>query len=121
MTTFNWGEYLTLAQYLLNNDHQASQEAIYRTVVSRSYYAAFRQARDVAERRYKLKVEHGEQDHRNTIEIYRTYNREDISKKLWLLKKWRVSCDYESQVTGLQAIANSAIDLSQKVFDGLKR
>jgi uncharacterized protein (UPF0332 family) len=44
--TFDWREYLTLAENLYTNSHNfPNQEACFRVAISRAYYAAFCTAR----------------------------------------------------------------------------
>jgi uncharacterized protein (UPF0332 family) len=45
--TFDWREYLTLAENLCTNSHTfPNQEACFRVAISRAYYAAFCTARN---------------------------------------------------------------------------
>lgn len=68
--TFNWSHFLDLAN-LLNNISQTTvsstsiKEALFRSAISRSYYAAFRTTRDELERRNLYNPHHSGIDHQN--------------------------------------------------------
>lgn len=63
--TFDWREYLTLAENLCTNSHTfPNQEACFRVAISRAYYAAFCTARNYAKDYDRLILRKTGEDHR---------------------------------------------------------
>lgn len=90
---FDWREYLALAHRLFENPPQP-QEAAWRTVASRAYYAAFHRCRLVLPERERGAVKPG--SHRDLLRALRrqpeTHAAADTINRLLRL---RVHADYE--------------------------
>ena len=72
--TFDWREYLTLAENLYTNSHYfPNQEACFRVAISRAYYAAFCTARNYAKKYDRLILRKTGEDHRIVKDHYRTH------------------------------------------------
>lgn len=54
--TFDWLDYLTLAQNLVEQTVIVSEQAKFRSAISRAYYAAFHQAKQVLEEKDRLTI-----------------------------------------------------------------
>ena len=69
--TFDWREYLTLAENLYTNSHNfPNQEACFRVAISRAYYAAFCTARNYAKKYDHLILRKTGEDHRIVKDHY---------------------------------------------------
>jgi hypothetical protein len=118
--TFNWYEYLLLAQYLDKDIKFNHPEALQRSAVSRAYYAAFCSAREYATSKYKTKFQASSDVHLDVRILFSTKNRKDISDNLNDLRLLRNKCDYNNDVKNLHAIVNQAIQLADEIISGLQ-
>ena len=96
---FDWGEYLTIARFL-GDDQTQSQfnfgaEAAIRSATSRAYYAAFCSARNYAASRLSFQPNGDRSDHGRLREHFRRTNRAQIATALGQLQQWREQCDYQ--------------------------
>jgi len=95
---FNWGDYLNLARFLQHHtDSSFTQEAAFRSLVSRAYYAAYNHALNHATTRYSFTRTYQASDHRRLREHYR--RRGDVTTVSILdeLRQWRNKCDYNER------------------------
>ena len=118
---FDWKEYLNLAKSLQNrqgNDY--SQEAAFRSAVSRAYYAAFCHARNFIRDRESFSPYTNALDHSRVREHFRQQGRFDISNILNYLRRWRNACDYNDTVADLSDLLEDALKNAQEVIDKLK-
>jgi len=88
--SFNWREYIDLAQDLLNR----AEESCYRSSISRAYYGAFCLARN----RKGYKKYAGAEVHRKVINAYKNSihrNEQNIGRILDKLRRARNDADYD--------------------------
>ena len=121
---FNWGQFLALAEGWYGSPPSELEEAAYRAIISRAYYAAFKSASDVA-------IQHS--DYRavgtNEHENIRTYfyespemRRGRIGKNLNQLRIMRNDADYKNPYPNpnIHKEAQLAIYYAREVLDLLK-
>lgn len=118
--SFDYSELNTLAFNLLRvcKDQTEpfaviAQEAIYRSVVNRAYYAAFLLARDKAGI-----TNTGGSVHQDVIKYYQAHQ-SSVSNRLMQLKKLRSDADYSSCKQMQLNDANKALKISNNVFNAL--
>jgi uncharacterized protein (UPF0332 family) len=122
--SFDWSGYLTLAKEMINKvDEFPEQEAVYRSVVSRAYYAVFcltrNYVKDIDSQEF-----HGN-DHQE-LQNYLTRHSHKIRKKignqLRTLQQHRIKADYQDNLDE-QAVykASKAIKLADKITNGLAK
>src|SRR5215472_12444154 len=98
--SFDWRELLSLAKVLLDQRGSLpSEEATLRSVVSRSYFAAFCYASQVAGVRYGFAPTRTAEDHGRLKAHFRGKGMFGIVSKLDDLRKWRNLCDYDDITT----------------------
>ena len=122
--TFNWGDYLALAEELAGKKATASQEAKLRCSISRAYYAAFCSARNHL-RGKGHQIPETAEAHLRVRKILRN-RRGSLSKQLESdldrLRKDRNDADYRDQFPGA-LVSQVTLDLSlaARVIKGLAR
>ncbi len=116
---FDWKEYFHLARFLAQFGTGFTQEAVFRSVVSRAYYAAFCYARNYARDRQGFSPTHTPKDHERVRTHFKKQGRADIARHLETLRQWRNRCDYDDTVVNVSVLVSSAIVRAQKVLDGL--
>jgi len=126
--TFDWSEYLKLAQELAGDDVSSpSEEAKLRSSVSRAYYAAFCKARNhlrsiddhkkiLSETPPKVNVHKYVRDQfkDSTDESYKK-----IGGDLDRLRVFRNEADYDDLVSGLESTAVISLKLTYSVISTL--
>jgi uncharacterized protein (UPF0332 family) len=118
---FDWKEYLNLAKSLQNKQWNVySQEAAFRSAVSRAYYAAFCHARNFIRDREDFIPYNNTIDHSRVRKHFERQRKFDISDNLNELRRWRNRCDYEDTVNDLSDLLEDAIQNAQEVIDKLK-
>jgi len=115
---FDWTEYLGFARFLSGINTGYTQEAAYRSAVSRAYYAAFCYARNFARDSEKFEPKYDYRDHQLLRGHFRN-TRSQLSLQLDQLRRWRNDCDYKDQYRGLQGLVPSAINCAQEIMDEL--
>lgn len=119
---FNWCDYLDLANELAGKRGISSQEARFRSAVSRAYYGAFCLARNHLKKQGCTIPETGEA-HWKVPKIFREENDrrcKQIAGDLDRLRKDRRDADYEDQFPGVLAKQTSLdISLAQRVINYL--
>lgn len=97
--TFDWEDYLRLAEALLRERSRLSlEEACLRSAISRAYYAAFVRARNFATDRDGFIPSHTGADHRRVNKHFKSSPdrmRRQIGTNLNRIRGCRASADYE--------------------------
>jgi len=118
---FDWLEYLDLAKSLQNkHSNDYSQEAAFRSAVSRAYYAVFCYARNFVRDHEGFSPSNSARDHSLVKIHFQKQGQSDIAGKLNDLRRWRNRCDYEDTVDDLSELLIDAIEKAQEVIDKLK-
>ena len=121
--TFDWSEYLKLAQELAGRTvGPARQKAKLRSSVSRAYYAAFCQARNYLwdVEGYSIPTTSEAHIHvRDEFKFSSDKLRRKIGDNLDRLRLERRKADYEDVVTGLPSISRMALTLAGQVISSL--
>ncbi|MEK7397872.1 MAG: hypothetical protein AAB116_13145 [Candidatus Poribacteria bacterium] len=119
---FDWKEYLELAKSLQNNQGNGySQEATFRSAISRAYYGAFCHARNFIRDYENYFPQNNASDHFHVKEHLRQYGRINIARKLEKLRRWQNNCDYKDIIgKDLTPIVGEAIQYAQDIIDQLK-
>lgn len=115
---FNWKEYFRLAEFLSEFPlGDLAQEALWRTSVSRSYYAAFCYALNYAQDRLGFQPKKSAQDHAKLREhLRKNQDYIQVADLLNNLRAWRNSCDYADEVEDLQLIVKGALRATREVI-----
>ena len=95
-TVFQWSHYLALAdEWITNAATSQHPEAIYRSLISRAYYAVFHASFDLAQT-LGLENTQSASDHYRVRKFFENRGRvaAQLSQKLRSLYDWRVSADY---------------------------
>jgi hypothetical protein len=116
---FDWKEYFHLARFLSQFGAGFTQEAVFRSAVSRAYYAAFCYSRNYARDRQGFSPTHTSKDHERVRTHFKKQGRADIARHLETLRQWRNRCDYNDIVSDVSSLLQSAIARAQKVLDNL--
>lgn len=121
--SFNWQEFLLLADGLSQQpDLFSSEEAGYRTAISRAYYAAFCAARNFARGRGEIMVSGYGEDHERVIRHFQRSGDKEGRKVADLLRALRTkrnAADYEDSLTAPHADAHIAVMEAGQVFKAL--
>ncbi len=120
---FDWREYLELAKKISNmSDLELSEEALYRSAVSRAYYAAFCWCRNFAYQRLGFKTSDTSKAHKELREFLKRKGGKWIrlASQLNNLRLWRNKCDYEDEVQGLSNMLKESIKFSENVINTCK-
>lgn len=122
--TFDWCEYYTLARDLHAQAANANNgEALLRSSLSRAYYAAFHVARRDLQARGDYTPAEDDNPHAYVCNAYRRdpdHERRKVGEDLLRLRVDRNEADYEDVISGLQAMASSALILVQKILTSLE-
>lgn len=117
---FDWKEYLDLARYLQGHGGMSfSQEAAFRSSVSRAYYAAFCYARNYAVNKEGFIPKKTAADHERLRLHFQNRRKSDIADDLGDLRLWRNMCDYDDSVTNIKVLLSSAITQAQEIINKL--
>jgi uncharacterized protein (UPF0332 family) len=116
--SFDWSEYLNLAQELSGHiTGPSSQEARLRSAISRAYYAAFCKARNHLRDKERHSIPDGGQAHPYVREQFRRSPdkaRKKLGENLNRLRIDRNKADYHDTVAGLPAITEKALRLAER-------
>jgi uncharacterized protein (UPF0332 family) len=123
--TFDWYQYLVLAEYLYDNrDTFPDREACLRAAISKAYYAAFCSARNYARDFDRLVLDESAQDHGSVKKHYirapDPKNRQ-VGNSLDRLRDSRNQADYSDSIDKLEELAKAAISQSKQVHTLLKQ
>jgi len=124
--SFNWKEFLKLAQLLKEDkDIKCNKEAAYRSAVSRAYFSAFCFARNYAQANLDYQPLFNADDHSHIREHYRIYNMDEIARLLDHLRGWRNECDYFDEINNregtLDVLVNTALSRAGRLFTLLEK
>lgn len=127
--SFDWLEYLTLAQGLANQTTQIStQEARLRSAISRAYYAAFRKARNHLRDKENKSLSQLTQGntHQIVIDLFEDLYRQRHDKRYGMiaqflrdLRSMRNKADYNDLIPSLTKLAQSALLQAETVISWL--
>ena len=112
--SFTWGDYYTLADELINSKKQNIKESRSRSAVSRAYYAAFHSALQFAIDYYPDFEPSTNRAHKKVIEWFET-NEPRVGWQLNQLLEFRIQCDYDDSVEGLEHISKKSMVLSNNI------
>ena len=121
--SFNWSQYLDLARELTGKDTTpATEEAKLRSAISRSYYAAFIEARNFLRDRESLTIPR-ENSHQFVISQFKNSpddeSRRKLGERLQILRSHRRQADYEDTITGLIGKSEEALGLARRIILGI--
>jgi uncharacterized protein (UPF0332 family) len=110
--SFDWSEFLPVADALAAADWDVDREASLRTAISRAYYAAFGVARrGVRALRSKTRLSAAEHGEVAAFYAARYGERgEQVAATLGRLRKRRNSADYDDDVEGVEDVCNLSIE-----------
>jgi uncharacterized protein (UPF0332 family) len=121
--SFNWSEYLGLAQQLAGKSQiSATQESRLRSAISRAYYAAFIQARNYLRDRDGISIPN-QQTHQYVIQQFKNSDdnlRQEIGECLERLRFRRNKADYDDTFVNLLTITKRSLKLAAKVISELQ-
>ena len=121
--TFNWTEYLALAQQLAGKAKiSATQESRLRSAISRGYYAAFIQARNHLRDRDGFAIPR-KNTHDYVINQFKNSpesDRKDVGRILKRLRSNRNRADYDDTVARLPELTKQTLKLAAKVIAKLQ-
>lgn len=122
--SFDWTEYLDLAQQLAGSVATASigTEAKYRAAISRAYYAAFCKSRNYLRDIDGTPIPKSGDAHRfvkNEFKSSADTVRQSIGKDLDRLRIERNKADYDDVVASMTATTKFALSLAQNIISGL--
>jgi len=123
--SFDWREFLNLAKELCGVQcTPASDEAKWRTSVSRAYYAAFCEARNYLTDVEGLDVPEGPEAHGFVSRAFAGRNEKGlrrISSRLDGLRDYRNKADYDNWVSGLQSMSTASTSNAWRIISALPR
>lgn len=124
--SFNWIDYLTLAENLVHNPSSPGpKEASLRAAISRAYYGAFCNARNFAEAKEKPPIFRTGKasDHKLIIDHF-TRSLDPVRKKIGAnldrLRSDRNKADYDDHVRQPNSIATTSIRRAQQIIKSLQ-
>jgi len=121
--SFDWSEYLNLAQELAGQaTGPSSQEAKWRSAISRAYYAAFCEARNHLRDKERHSIPRGVEIHRyvrNQFKKSPDRVRKEVGENLNRLRIDRNKADYDDTVAGLSADTKKALKLAERIISKL--
>lgn len=123
--SFDWADYLTLADALSHNPGvPGPEEASLRTAISRAYYAAYRSALNTVVARREINPTGQASDHSLIINHFRKANdqkRKKIGADLSRLRNNRNKADYDDVLIGRPAdTARSSVALARNILNALR-
>lgn len=113
--TFNWSEYLNLAQELAQ---ATTDEAKLRAAISRAYYAAFIKARNFLQEREGLTIP-TENTHKYVINQFKNSSdpvRIKIGRRLLRLRGFRNQADYDNIFPKLAEKTQESLNLARRII-----
>jgi len=122
--SFDWSEFLELAYELAQStSEKSSEEARTRSAISRSYYAAYRIARDYWEKTQGRVVDYGRGSHGNLVQNYKL-NQDKENRKvgvyLEIAFENRKNADYDALVPDLKSKLSVNLRLCKWVVEKLR-
>jgi uncharacterized protein (UPF0332 family) len=121
--SFDWSEYLDLAQELAGRaTGPSSQEAKLRSAISRAYYAAFCKARNHLRDNEGLPIPKVDV-HRYVRDQFKNSPdkaRKEVGENLNRMRKDRNKADYDDRITRLADVTTKAVRLADQVIHRLR-
>lgn len=122
--SFDWGHYLALAEWLRDNASTIATrpEAVYRTIVSRAYYAAHHRARAYLLDKYDF-APNADRVHEGVIRELNGRGGQDrnLARSLDRLRELRVQADYWLSKPLTKQNSEFAILIAQRAIDEMAR
>lgn len=119
--SFDWENYLNLAKTLTQPGQVVSaNEACLRSAISRAYYAAYCQARNLAKQKEGLVLTKTGKDHgivKNHFKKSPNRHCNKISVKLGRLLNNRKRADYDDTVSELNKLVQDSISEADTIFN----
>ena len=117
--TFDWRNYLTLAETLVSADLAADRDACLRSAMSRAYYAAFATARQQSRERHGGVIRQSAAEHGEVATFYAKRGEAGgaITAHLTRLRFLRNRADYDDDFDGPDAAAAEAIARATDVLE----
>lgn len=117
--SFQWSDFCDIAIFLRDNaaDSAISEEAAFRSAVSRAYYSAFKHALNHAKDNGDYSEPQDVNTHYNIRDYYQQRGMVQISKQLGRLHIWRKEADYDDAAYRINLqLVNIAITEAQKIL-----
>ncbi len=122
--TFQWTDYLSLAEVLLNHRTTlAQEEACCRASISRAYYAVFCAARNFARDQEGLSLRHTGADHQRVQRHFQngqTREHQQLQILLDRLRQRRNEADYVDNLSNVVALAQGTIQYARQALQTLE-
>lgn len=121
--SFDWSQYLNLAQELAGELTLSNREARLRSSVSRAYYAAFCTGRNHLRDREGDTIPLGGQSHIYVRDQFRNSAnrvRKQIGEYLNRLRIRRNKADYDDTVPGLSSMTKVALKFATAIISGVR-
>ncbi len=128
---FDWNNLIPLAAYLTNNcidlnsDECIDQEATFRTIINRSYYAAYNVAKQYVINEFTTISRKGG-EHESLINMFKAFREENneypvIASKLDKIKSHRISADYHPifNNSAIDTAARMSLKLSKEIIQSI--
>jgi uncharacterized protein (UPF0332 family) len=125
--SFDWNEFLKVARGLAGEENAAipSEEAKWRTVINRAYYAAFNQARwHLRYKDYDRNIPQDGSGHEYVKSRFRSHPDEDYKKIGWELNRLhtaRKRADYDDRNADFSIEARLAIKSAGTIISMLEK
>lgn len=119
--TFDWSQYLNLAQKLTGTPDNLGDEAALRSAISRAYYAAFIKGRNFLRDKESVIIPN-ERTHQYVINTFKNHPdsvRQKIGQRLARLRSYRNQADYEDTISNLVDKTQESLTLSRRIISTL--
>lgn len=119
---FDWADFYKLAYTLDKGDTPPSDQALWRTVAGRSYFAAYHEGTRVARQAHGYKVPSGNSKHAALVDHLEGHHDPSVralGAALRQLKELRQYADYQALMFS-QANARRSVKLAHTFLDRLK-
>lgn len=93
--TFNWPDILFIVKFIQDNKDRLPGKAADRTIISRSYYAAFSHVKYFARDNLSFNPDNNPQDHLLLRNFLKSRGEYRLARKLQDLRGWRNNADYD--------------------------
>ncbi|RLF70868.1 MAG: hypothetical protein DRN55_08060 [Thermoplasmata archaeon] len=126
LNSFNWMEYLTLAEYITGfGSREPSREALCRSAISRAYYSVLCYSRNYLLRAGELIPEELTSGSSHEVIIQRWIKGRD---KMWRkvgvdlnrLRRYRKRADYEDEYNNIERELHLSLKYARRIFEILE-
>lgn len=120
--SFDWSDYLGLAQELFTYRASSYTEARLRTVISRAYYATFVKARNYLRYKEGVRIPSRQNPHLFVIVYFRNKPdkvRQRIADNLDLMRRYRNEADYDNNISSLFGKTTETLNYARNVISTL--